>query len=144
MVAPTLATLLATAVTMAIHVPGAPLLLLALPLWLWRARVWARHAGWSVADGLVAFRSGWLDRRWRFAEVGKLQALELTASPFDRRHGMATLRFDTAGASAFEGGLVIPYLPEEIARRLFTELSGRLAGPALTPSRIAASAAPAR
>ena len=124
--------------------PWGLLVLLALPLWLWRARVWARHAGWSVADGLVAFRSGWLDRRWRFAEVGKLQALELTASPFDRRHGMATLRFDTAGASAFEGGLVIPYLPEEIARRLFTELSGRLAGPALTPSRIAASAAPAR
>ena len=108
----------------------------------WRARVWARYAAWSVQSGLVAFRHGWLDRRWRFAEVNKLQALELLQSPFDRRHGMATLRFDTAGASAFAGGLAIPYLPQDTARRLYAELSGRLESGA-TPSRIAASAAPA-
>ena len=118
-------------------------LLLAVPLWFWRARVWARHAGWSVLDGLVAFRSGWIDRRWRFAEVGKLQALELTASPFDRRHGMATLRFDTAGANPLEGGLTIPYLPAEVARALYAQLSGRLADAPVTRSRIGASAAPA-
>lgn len=121
--------------------PWALLVLLALPVWYWRARVWARYAAWSVAGGLVAFRHGWLDRRWRFAEIGKLQALELVASPFDRYHGMATLRFDTAGASAFEGGLSIPYLPRDTARRLYDELSARL-GP--TPSRTAGSAAPAR
>jgi putative membrane protein len=96
-----------------------------------------------VQGGLVAFRSGWLDRNWRFAEVQKLQALELTASPFDRRHGMATLRFDTAGANVLEGGLAIPYLPQDSARRLYEELSGRLGEP-LTPSRTAGSAAPAR
>ena len=142
--APAIATLIATAVLMHFRGPWALALLLALPLWLWRARVWARHAGWSVRDGLVAFRSGWLDRRWRFAEIGKLQALEWVCSPFDRRHGMATLRFDTAGASPFEGGLVIPYLPEAEARRLYTELSSRLAEPAaITRSRIAGSAAPA-
>ena len=124
--------------------PWGLLWLATLPLWLWRARVWARHAGWSVQGGRVAVRSGWLDRRWRFAEVSKLQALELTASPFDRRHGMATLRFDTAGANVLEGGLAIPYLPQDTARRLYEELSARLGAPALTPSRIAGSAAPAR
>ena len=124
--------------------PWGLLWLATLPLWLWRARVWARHAGWSVQGGLVAFRSGWLDRSWRFAEVSKLQALELSASPFDRRHGMATLRFDTAGANVLEGGLAIPYLPQDTARRLYEELSARLGAAALTPSRIAGSAAPAR
>ena len=124
--------------------PWGLLWLATLPLWLWRARVWARHAGWSVQGGLVAFRSGWLDRRWRFAEVSKLQALELTASPFDRRHGMATLRFDTAGANVLEGGLAIPYLPQDTARALYEQLSARLGAPALTPSRIAGSATPAR
>lgn len=142
-VAPAIGTLMAATVLMYFRGPWALLLLLALPLWLWRARVWAKHAGWSVRAGLVAFRSGWLDRRWRFAEIGKLQALEWVCSPFDRRHGMATLRFDTAGASPFEGGLVIPYLPEDEARRLYTELSTRLAEPAgITRSRTAASAAP--
>jgi hypothetical protein len=43
----------------------------------------------------------------------------------------------------FEGGLVIPYLPQDTARRLHAELSARLAGAPLTPSRIAGSAAPA-
>lgn len=126
-----------------------PLALLALvlvPLLYWRAVVWARNSAYSIDDGLVAFRSGWLDRKWRFAEPRKLQVVELLQSPFDRRHGMATLRFDTAGANALEGGLVLPYLPEADARRLYARLSRGLAEPWRTPvirSRTGASAAPA-
>jgi putative membrane protein len=93
------------------------------PVLAWRARHWARHSAWSVADGLVAFRHGWLGREWRFAEAVKLQALELAQSPLDRRFGMATLRFDTAGAAALESGLAIPYLPEATARALYATLS---------------------
>jgi putative membrane protein len=52
-----------------------------------------------------------------------LQALELRQSPFDRRLGMATLHFDTAGADGNEPALAIPYLPVETARRLYDELS---------------------
>jgi len=106
--------------------PWALLGLLLLPLLWWSARNWARCSGWSVRDGLVAFRGGWLGKYWRFAEVRKLQALEWKQSPFDRRWGMATLHFDTAGASASEHALAIPYLPADTARRLYEELSQEL------------------
>ena len=39
-------------------------------------------------DSLVAVREGWWSRSWRFAELGKLQAVELRQSPLDRRFGM--------------------------------------------------------
>lgn len=97
-----------------------------LPLLVVRARIWARHAGWCEQDGLIAVREGWLDRHWRFAEVRKLQALELAQSPFDRRHGMATLRLDTAGASPFEPPLRLRYLPENDARALYERLASAM------------------
>jgi putative membrane protein len=100
-------------------------LLLLPPLW-WSARNWARCSGWSVHDGLVAFRGGWLGKYWRFAEVRKLQALEWQQSPFDRRWGMATLRFDTAGASGGDHALAIPYLPESVARQIYEDLAKKI------------------
>ncbi len=113
------------------------------PVYL-RARVWARYSAWSVAGGVVAFRHGWLDRHWRFAEARKLHALQITQSPFDRRHGMATLHLDTAGASPTDPPLRIPYLAvaeaEALAARL-RALMPRDAG--LNPARTGASAAPA-
>ena len=142
---PALLVLPVTAVLVWSNGPEALTGLLAWPLLYWRARWWARNSAYSVSHGLIAFRHGWLSRHWRFAESRKLQALELQQSPFDRRHGMATLRFDTAGAT--ESGLYIPYLPEAEARRLYASLSQGLAEPrrdGLTRSRIAASAAPAR
>jgi putative membrane protein len=96
------------------------------PLLAWRARHWARHTAWSVANGLVAFRHGWLQREWRFAEGAKLQSIELAQSPLDRRFGMASLRFDTAGATAFESMFAIDYLPEDTARALYVALSATL------------------
>ena len=145
-VLPVIVVLLAT--TVLCYFKGLPALglLATLPLLYWRAVVWARYSAYSVSHGLVAFRGGWLSRHWRFAEVRKLQALEFVQSPFDRRHGMATLRFDTAGAGAMEPSLAIPYLPEAEARRLYENLSRSLVAPWLaapTQSRTAASAAPA-
>ena len=120
--------------------------LLLLPLLYVRARVWARYSAWSLSNGVVAFRQGWLDRHWRFAEVRKLHALELRQSPFDRRHGMASLHLDTTGASPMEPALAIPYLPVAdalaLAERLRT-LMPREDARALNPARTAASAAPA-
>jgi len=143
---PAIVLLVATGVLAYVKGFAALALLAALPLLYWRAVLWARHSAYSVSGGLVAFRGGWLSRHWRFAESRKLQALELRQSPFDRRLGMATLRFDTAGAGAMEHALQIPYLPEAEARRLYDTLSRGLAAPSpadLIPSRIAASAAPA-
>lgn len=142
---PSLLLVLVVAVLWTLRGPLALALLVLLPLLYWRSRVWAKYSAYSVSNGLVAFRGGWLSRHWRFAEAAKLQGLELLQSPFDRRHGMATLRFDTAGAGS-SPALHIPYLPEGEARRIYAMLSQRLASPprALTRSRIAASATPAR
>lgn len=106
-----------------------------LPLFLLRAKVWARHAGYSEEGGLIAVREGWLDKHWRFAESRKLQSLSLSQSPFDRRSGMATLLMDTAGASPFEPALRIRYLPEAEARALHDRLAAAM--DALTPARTA-------
>ena len=117
-----LATGLAVAVTWRQGTWGLAVLALLPVLWV-RARIWARHAGYCLEGGLVAVREGWLDKSWRFAETGKLQALRLSRSPFDRRHGMATLLLDTAGASPFEPPLRIRYLPEAEARALHDRLA---------------------
>jgi putative membrane protein len=106
--------------------PHALWALVLLPLQSWQARNWARHSGWLLADGIVAFRGGWLRKHWRFAETRKLQAIEWKQSPLDRRFGMASLHFDTAGANSMEPALAIPYLPEATARRIFDELSATL------------------
>ena len=76
-----------------------------------------------MGGGLVAVRAGWLNKSWRFAEIRKLQSLALTESPFDRRHGMATLWMDTAGASSREGALRVRYLPIADARALRDRLA---------------------
>lgn len=120
------------------------LALAALPLLYLRARVWAHYAGYAEQAGLIAVREGWLDRHWRFALVRKLQGIELTQSPFDRRHGMATLHLDTAGAGIGELPLRIRYLPLAQAQQLYARLAAAIdRAPGITPARTAASAAPA-
>ena len=86
-----------------------------------------RRAGYSVDERLVAVRSGWWSRHWRFAEIDKLQALRLVRSPMDRRMGTASLWMDTAGASGFAPPLQIRFLPEAEARALYSQLSHALA-----------------
>ena len=109
-----------------------------------RARVWARYSAWTLAGGVVAFRHGWLDRHWRFAEARKLHALQVTQSPFDRRHGMATLHLDTAGASPMEPPLRIPYLAVADAEALAARLRAQMPRDAgINRARTAASEAPA-
>jgi putative membrane protein len=60
-----------------------------------------------------------------------LQALQLRQSPFDRRHGMARLIADTAGASPTGHRLELPYLPEATARALYARLSQEIVGSAV-------------
>ena len=107
--------------------PAGLWLLALLPVWVVRARLLARAARYAVTDRVGAVRWGWLHRRWRFAEIRTLQALRLTSSPFDRRHGMASLWLDTAGAGASELPLRLPFLPESDARQLLDAIGARLA-----------------
>ena len=108
-----------------------------LPVLALRAVVWARHAGYSEEGGLIAVREGWLDKRWRFVEVRRIQSLALTQSPLDRRHGMATLLMDTVGASPFDPPVRVRYLPVEEARELRARLAAAMDA-APTPARTAA------
>ena len=104
--------------------PWGLLALLWVPWAAFVARHHARRAGYAVDARLVATRTGWWSRRWRFAEVGKLQALELRRSPLDRATGMATLWLDTAGASSL---VRLQYLPLPEARTLHARLAREVA-----------------
>ena len=87
----------------------------------------ARRLAWSLDDAMVAVRGGWWSRHWRFAEVDKLQVLQLSRNAIDRRCGTATLAFDTAGAGALAPPLRIRFLPLPQARALHDRLAATLA-----------------
>ncbi len=90
------------------------------------ARGWAKFAGYAFDGELFAFRAGWLSRSWAVASVDKGQTLVFKQSPFDRRHGMASVRLDTAGASSgFD--LKVPYLSFAEAQTLFAQSSRAVA-----------------
>jgi putative membrane protein len=98
-----------------------------LPWAAFAARQHAQRAGYALGESLVAAREGWWSRHWRFAEIDKLQALQLRQSPLDRRTGMASLWLDTAGAGTLSPPLRIRHLPEAEARALYRRLSAELA-----------------
>jgi len=126
--APVAAVLLLLSLGLGWHLGAAGLLpLLLLPLVAWAARRKAELARWAVTDSLVAVKEGWLERTWRFAELDKLQAVELSRSPIDRGCGTATLWLDTAGASGLGPPLRIAYLPAAEAQRLADILTEALA-----------------
>lgn len=87
----------------------------------------ASHMGYAVDDRMVAVRTGWWSRYWRFAEIDKLQALRLSRSPIDRRCGTATLWLDTAGANGLSAPLRLRFVPEADARAIYEHLAGALA-----------------
>lgn len=102
------------------------LLLLGLPWWWLRARRMAAFAAVALTDSVVAVRGGWPGHCWRLAEIGKLQALWLSQTPFDRRHGMASVWLDTAGAGSMQPPLRVRYLPLAQARELLEVLYARI------------------
>jgi putative membrane protein len=136
---PALFALIACAAAIWWRGPQAGWTLLLVPLLYARARVWARYSAWTLDAGVVAFRQGWLDRNWRFAEVRKLQSLRLVQSPFDRRHGMAAVWMDTIGASPMEPPLVIPYLDIAVAGALIERLRAQMPRDVVQPASVVAA-----
>ena len=114
----------------------------------------ARATGRAIRPGRSttawsAFRSGWLDQHWRFAETAQAAGGRVAAVAVrpPLRHGHAALRHRRR-QRAWKPALAIPYLPEADAARACThELVARPApspgAGRLTRSRTAASAAPA-
>jgi len=103
------------------------LALLWLPWSAFKAQRRARRMGYAMDAELIAVREGWWRRYWRFAELDKLQVLQITRSPLDRRCGTATLWLDTAGAGALGPPLRIRFLPLDEAQRLYERLAASLA-----------------
>lgn len=93
------------------------------PISMVHARRGARAMGWALTDELVAFRSGWLWRSVTVAPLARVQAVAFRESPFDRRHNMASVRVDTAGAGDLAHRIAIPYLGREIATGLSRQLA---------------------
>jgi putative membrane protein len=80
------------------------------------------HTAYALTAEAVFFRSGWWTRRISVARFGKIQSLRRGESPFDRRHRMASVGVDTAGATRIGHAIEIPYLEADVA----TGLMGRL------------------
>jgi putative membrane protein len=97
-----LGVLLAMGVTAALAVLG-----------LINGHLYVASLGWAKTDRVIAFKSGWLRRSLVVVPLAKIQAVELDESPFDRRHHMASLSVDTAGAGAHR--IDIPYLSRPAA-----------------------------
>jgi putative membrane protein len=87
------------------------------------ARLYVKHAGYALAPEAVVYRSGWWTRKMSVVRYGKIQALALEESPFDRWNRMASIRVDTAGAGRVGHGVDIRYLEAEAAGTMM----GRLA-----------------
>lgn len=118
-----LSLLLLMAILIAIFDTAWGLLLLLLPA-LYALAAWQyRHRGFAVAPGFVAARNGVLNRITWIVPDHKLQVVLTQETPFQRRHGLASLVIDTAG-----GGrqAAIIDLAREDAYDLREELGARL------------------
>lgn len=82
-------------------------------LGLINGHLYVASLAWAKTDRVVAFKSGWFHRSLTIVPLAKIQAVELDESPFDRRHRMASLAVDTAGAGG--NRIDIPYLSRSVA-----------------------------
>jgi putative membrane protein len=78
---------------------------------------------WATASETVQFKSGWIWRNRLVAPLTKVQVVSRRQSPFDRRHGMATVLADTAGRAHEGYAIRIPYLATPVAAALAERLS---------------------
>jgi putative membrane protein len=84
-----------------------------------------RNLGYALSERYFCARRGWAGRSTSIVPIDKIQAVEVSQSPFDRRLGLATLRVDTAGQAYTGGGPHIGNLPLGEARALAGALAHR-------------------
>ena len=93
------------------------------------ARLFVRHASYSLTPWGVVFKSGWWDRSVKLVRYSKIQTVEHGETPFDRRTGMASVRIDIAGAERIGHTIDIPFLESgtaaAVSQRLHDEVSRR-------------------
>lgn len=90
--------------------------LLALGAWAWRL-IDRNYQAWGYAErdeDLLVVR-GWVFRRLVVVPYGRMQFVDVTAGPLERRFGVATVQLHTAAAAS---DARIPGLPPDEAHRL--------------------------
>jgi uncharacterized membrane protein YdbT with pleckstrin-like domain len=89
----------------------APLALVGVP---W-GRLAHRRAGSALDGDVLAVASGALVHHLELAPVERVQSRRTTASPLQRRVGLATIRLDVAGARRGRGALGLGDLVADLA-----------------------------
>ncbi len=92
------------------------------------AHLYVKYTRWALEREVLLFRSGWLTRRLTIVPRDRVQTLNVSTSPFDRRRHMASLTVDTAGGSSMSTGVHIRYLPTDVARGLADALYATVKG----------------
>ncbi|MGH9755759.1 MAG: PH domain-containing protein [Blastocatellia bacterium] len=84
-----------------------------------------RNLGYALSERYFCARRGWVGRSTHIVPIDKIQAVEVSQSPLDRRLGLATLSVDTAGQAYTGGGPQLSNLPIDEARALAGALAHR-------------------
>jgi putative membrane protein len=84
-----------------------------------------RNIRYAMSDHYFCVRRGWAGRSTHIVPINKVQAVEISQSPFDRRLGLATLSVDTAGQAYTGGGPQVSNLPIDEARAVAAALAHR-------------------
>lgn len=87
------------------------------------ARLYVKHAAYSLTPWGIAFKSGWWDRTTKIVRYSKIQTIARGETPFDRRSGMASVRIDTAGAERIGHTIDIPFLDADVATAVAQRIS---------------------
>lgn len=98
------------------------LLLVGVAMSAWYATKYVRYTRWALQPDALFFRHGWLTRKLVIVPRHRVQVVCLKESPFDRRHRMASVSVDTAGAGVSSDAIRVPYLDLEVARSLAAAL----------------------
>ena len=125
---PLLRSLLAAAVWFYFQrTPWAACPLALLPLFHWAYAASYRQLGYALGADYLQTRRGVLGRSTHIVPLTKIQTVEVTQTPFDKRLGLAAVQIDTAGQAYTGGGPRIANLPLEEARALARTLAHQAA-----------------
>ena len=74
---------------------------------------------YGVTSTSFVYESGWLVKHRTFVPIEKVQSIELSDSPFDRRNKMKSVEIDVAGLDSNQHHINIKYLDEQHAQHLY-------------------------
>lgn len=106
------------------------------PIWLtvwglysvYYSKAYIRTAGYTLNNQVIGFKDGVIFSKCTFVRLPKTQTIAVKESPFDRRHRMASLEVDTAGAMVGAHHINIPYINLDDALAIKNSISDKIKG----------------